>query len=711
MKRHVIFGPCPGAFPANLLRAAALCLGWLVAGWATAAEAAEALANASAVRRLSPAEAAESRPVQISGVVVVLAEATPAVVLIDETDGVYVRTQRVLGTRLRVGDRVAVTGITAPGDFAPIVVATEVRRLGAAPLPPPTRTTLAEVATGGFDADWVEVEGIVRDGQLVPRVADPNGRGTLLVLAWADTRIRVRVQAELDVASLIDAKVRVRGICFNLHNTNRQFVSASLMCSGADAVTVLVSPPADPFALPVRRAGDLLQFDPDGFTGHRVRVQGIVTHQKAGDTLWIRDGRRGLRVVSEAAGQISPGETVDIVGFIDRGGFGPSLVDASFRRIGAGDPPEPIWIEDLEQAALHEADLVSIEAGLREINVDPAGVRLLLDWKGEAIEGLLAGETRETLPKDWQPGSRVRVAGICAVPLPVGRRESGLWTATNFQLLLRTPADLAVVVPAPWWNPERLNQLLAVSALILLLVIVVLGISWRRQVVRRETERKMAEAEFSAILGERNRMARDIHDSLAQGLNAVSMQLELAKNAAGQGTEKVLPHVSTAHVIVRSCLNEARESIWNMRSHALEQTDLAGALENVLRQLGSGLAIDSKVVVVGRRRRLAPQLENDLLRIGQEAIANTIKHSGASRLEVRLEFGADVVRLRVSDNGHGFDADAGGAGGGHYGLAGIRERVAQMHARLDLVSDAAGGTALTVEVPSPDGSRHAAVPV
>lgn len=709
MESSPFFGMRRRVFSAPLLRLMALCLGGLAVGWPSTAMAAETLATASAVRRLAPAEAAESRPVQIAGVVVVLGEATPAVVVIDETDGVYVRTQRVSGMRLHVGDRVAVTGVTAPGDFAPIVVATAVRRLGSAPLPPPTRTTLAEVATGGFDADWVEVEGVVRDGQLVPRVPEGLGRGTLLVVAWADTRMRVRVQAELDVASLIDARVRVRGVCFNLHNTNRQFVSASLMSSGADAVTVLAAPPPDPFALPVRRAGELLQFDPEGFTGHRVRVQGIVTHQKAGDALWIRDGRRGLRVVSEAAGQISPGETVDIVGFIDRGGFGPSLVDAVFRRVGAGDPPEPIWIEDFEAAALHEADLVSIEAGLREINVDPAGVRLLLDWKGEAIEGLLAGVTRETLPEDWQPGSRVRVAGICSVPLPAGRRESGLWTVTNFQLLLRTPADLAVVVPAPWWNPARLNQILAGSALLLLLGIVVLGISWRRQVVRRETERKMAEAEFSAILGERNRMARDIHDSLAQGLNAVSMQLELAKNAAAQGAEKVLPHVSTAHVIVRSCLNEARESIWNMRSHALEQTDLAGALENVLLQVGSGMQLEARVTVTGRRRRLAPQLENDLLRIGQEAIANTIKHAGASRLDVRLEYGSDVVRLRVADNGRGFDAGTRPDGNGHYGLAGIRERVAQMHARFDLRSTAAG-TTLTVEVPTPDGSRHGGEP-
>jgi hypothetical protein len=90
----------------------------------------------------------------------------------------------------------------------------------------------------------------------------------------------------------------------------------------------------DPFALPRRRAGELLQFDPAGFTGHRVRVQGVVTHQKAGDALWIRDGSRGLRIVSAQAGQISPGEWVDIVGFVDRSGLcAPSLGDAVFRRL------------------------------------------------------------------------------------------------------------------------------------------------------------------------------------------------------------------------------------------------------------------------------------------------------------------------------------------------------------------------------------------
>ena len=201
-------------------------------------------------------------------------------------------------------------------------------------------------------------------------------------------------------------------------------------------------------------AGELLQFEPAGFTGHRVRVQGVVTHQKVGDALWIRDGSRGLRVVSAQAGPISPGEWVDIVGFVDRSGYAPSLGDAVFRRLKGGEPPEPIWLTEFAEAVRHEANLIRIEAALQEVQIEPAGVRLRLDWNGRQIEGLLDGAKRESLPVDWQPGSRVRVAGIGAVPPQTLPRESGLWSVTSFQLLLRTPADVEVVQGAPWWNPS-----------------------------------------------------------------------------------------------------------------------------------------------------------------------------------------------------------------------------------------------------------------
>jgi signal transduction histidine kinase len=663
--------------------------------------AAPALTTAIEVRRLTAAEAAEERPVEVSGLVIARVEGASAFVVLDETDGIYVYCRRMEERRVDVGDRVTVTGRTGPGDFAPIIVAEQVTPRGTAALPPPLPTTLAEVASGGFDAKWVEVEGIVRDVRPVPRVGDRAFQSTLVTLAWAEARLPVRVKAELDPASLVDARVRVCGVSFNLHNKDRQFVSASLQADGAAAVRVLAAPAVDPYGLPPRRAGELLQFDPGGFTGHRVRVRGVVTHQLAGDALWIRDGLRGLKVVSAQAGKVQPGEVIDIVGFVDRGDYAPSLGNAIFRRIAAGNPPAAIRVDTAEEAVAHEADLIEIEARVREVQQRPDGVRVQLDWNGSRIEAAMAAGVLTDGSAAFEPGAAVRAAGICVVPRDPQLREAGLWPANSFRLLVRSPADLRVVLAAPWWSSRRVNQALGASALILLTALVVLGIFWRRQIVRRETARKMAEAQFSAILGERNRMARDIHDSLAQGLNAVSMQLELARNAFEKGTDPILPHVDAAHEIVRSCLSRARESIWNMRSQVLERTDLPGALSDVLRQMTSGLALEAEVIVEGQRRRLAPRLENELLKIGQEAISNVLQHAQASRLAVKLDFGPRLVRLSIRDNGRGFDPGVVAASPGHFGLAGMRERVEKLHGRFVLESGPQGGTLVRAEVGAP----------
>jgi signal transduction histidine kinase len=657
--------------------------------------------TAREVRRLRAAEAAEGRPAKVTGVVIALAEGSPAFVVMDESDGIYVLWNRLPDRRLQAGDRVEVTGRTGAGDFAPVLVADEVAMLGTAPLPPPLATTLAEVASGGLDAKWIEVEGIVRDARRVPRMGDRVGQSTLLTLAWAEARLRVRVKGELDPAALIDARVRVRGVSYNLHNNNRQFVSAGVQVDGADAIEVLAAPAPDPYSLPLRRAGELLQFDPEGFTGRRVRVQGVVTHQLAGDALWIRDGARGLKVISDQPGAVGPGEVIDIVGFIDRGEYAPSLGSAMFRRIEAGMPPSPIPVDTPEAAVAHEADLIEIEAIVDEVRRMPDGVRLQLDWRGTRLEASIgAGEVTDGL-RTFEPRARVRVAGICVVPMDPRLRETGLWPATSFRLLLRSAADIRLVSAAPWWTTRRLNQVLGASALTLLAALVTLGVFWRRQILRRETSRKMAEAEFSAILGERNRMARDIHDSLAQGLNAVSMQLELARNASEKGKEPMLPHIDAAHDIVRSCLSRARESIWNMRSQVLERTDLPGALRDVLHQMTRGLALAAEVTVVGPRRRLAPRLENELLKIGQEAISNVLQHAGASRIEVKLEFEPRRVRMSVTDDGRGLDPLGTLPSAGHFGLAGMRERVEKLHGRFALESEPQRGTVVRVEVDAP----------
>jgi len=221
----------------------------------------------------------------------------------------------------------------------------------------------------------------------------------------------------------------------------------------------------------------------------------------------------------------------------------------------------------------------------------------------------------------------------------------------------------------------------------------------RRRLHEQDHRRAMAEAEFAAILAERNRMAREIHDTLAQGLAATSVQLRLAKRQLAQGAEAAQPHLETAQQLVRESLEEARNSIWNMRAHVLESSDLAGALEGILQQLSSGSGVETSIEVTGKARRLAPVVENNLLRVGQEAITNATRHAGARHIEVSLDYAESQLRLVVRDDGRGFDAGQPPPGEGGFGLVGIRERAADLKGELRISSAPGDGTEISLSVP------------
>ncbi len=673
-----------------------------------------ALENAAAVRSLSVQAASEARPVRLRGNLLLVNMPRRALVLLDGTEGVYVELDRQVGEEYRLGDVLEVVGVTDAGDFAPIVRATRIERMGAGTLIPPRPTSIAELNAGGYDAAWIELRGIVRSCVRTPANRMPVSRGGattaaepasheswLVNFAQGDDKMEVQINNAVVPQEIVDAEVYLRGVVFNVHNANRQFVRASVQVADRSMVEVLSPPPADPFALPVRPIGEVLRFSPKGFTGHRIHVRGVVTAHKDGHTLWLREGGRGMQVASGQEGYLLPGDEVDVVGFPDHSGYTPSLNDAVFRKVATGQPPGPQLLKRPEDISRHDANLVQIDASLRELREGSDGLSLILDWQGMEVYALLQRGAIE-VPADWQPGSGVRVTGICLAGRTNFLRPTGLWLPDDLQLWLRSAEDVVVLRPAPWLTTRRALVLVIAIAAATLLALVVVAVHARRQIAQREEARKLAEVEFSAMLAERNRLAREIHDTLAQELNAVSMQLELAKNSAKSGEVKpVLPFLVAAHAIVRQSLSTARESIWDMRSHILERTDLSGALRTVAEQLRGGMDCVIRTQVSGRSRRLAPNVENNLLRIGQEAVSNALKHARPRAIDIELQFEEAQVRLIVSDDGPGFDASEHGAAGSHFGLRGIRERAAQVNGELFIGRNPGGGTRLEVIAKSP----------
>jgi signal transduction histidine kinase len=163
-------------------------------------------------------------------------------------------------------------------------------------------------------------------------------------------------------------------------------------------------------------------------------------------------------------------------------------------------------------------------------------------------------------------------------------------------------------------------------------------------------------------------------------------------------TEAAKTHLDRARLLVRSSIAEARRYVWDLRSQALTKHDLPAALAEMARRLSAESAVQAQVEVSGAFRPLPPAIENNLLRIGQEAVNNAVRHADAQRILVKLNFAARHVQLSVRDNGRGFEPQTTN-GAVHFGLTGMRERAGQMGGQLSIHSSPGAGTEIVVDVP------------
>ena len=207
----------------------------------------------------------------------------------------------------------------------------------------------------------------------------------------------------------------------------------------------------------------------------------------------------------------------------------------------------------------------------------------------------------------------------------------------------------------------------------------------------------------SAILEERNRMARDIHDTLAQGFTGVIVQLEAADDAIGCSRRKEAnEHLQRAAELARRSLNEARRSVHALRPQALQRDNFWEALKGIVKNTTGGTMLHTRFELRGRLRELPPVWQENLLHIGQEALTNALKHARPHNFETRLTFNTKQLRLELRDDGHGFRVKDRHDG---LGLAGMRERVEQMGGELKVTSTRDNGTQVVVTVPYNGESR------
>jgi PAS domain S-box-containing protein len=222
-------------------------------------------------------------------------------------------------------------------------------------------------------------------------------------------------------------------------------------------------------------------------------------------------------------------------------------------------------------------------------------------------------------------------------------------------------------------------------------------------ILAMQLTRLSEETRQSAVVGERNRLAREVHDTLAQGLTGVIVQLEAAGEAMAQSLPaKVSGHLERASALARESLQEARRSVRALRPLALAESSVSMALKDLFTKMAYDTNMVAKLIVDGEPHQLPEEWENNLLRIGQEFLTNAIRHSQATEFHGRLTFEPHRVTLNLRDNGIGFDT------GKHYdglGLVGIRERSETMGGKLTLASEIGKGTSMSIALPVEPGAK------
>jgi signal transduction histidine kinase len=239
----------------------------------------------------------------------------------------------------------------------------------------------------------------------------------------------------------------------------------------------------------------------------------------------------------------------------------------------------------------------------------------------------------------------------------------------------------------------------------------ILAFVWATLLHEKQTHARIEEKVASdAVTEERNRLSREIHDICAQGFAAIVLKLEAAEETLAQSPEEARGDIISARDLARESLKELHASVWNLRPHSLENSNLQTAIEKVAQNTFLGIQMKVSVFLRGAVRELPEEMKSGLLRICQEAMTNAMKHSKASKIQIELTYEPDQVQLCVTDDGVGFNPCISRPQNG-LGLTSMRERAERLRGQWWIYSAPGQGTQIQVVVPiqaeTPQKSKHA----
>jgi two-component sensor histidine kinase len=396
--------------------------------------------------------------------------------------------------------------------------------------------------------------------------------------------------------------------------------------------------------------------------------------------LFVQDSTGGAYITQPNSPLLKVGDEVEVTGEAHPGNFSTTIEHAKVKVLWAQTPMPPVSVTASQASTgKFDAEFVEVQGHLTGKEHGSGNSLILnLDEGPQSFRAILNPGRSGYLFSTLKLGSSLRLRGICVVD-PAFTRN-----LTPFVLLLRSNEDLQVLAGPPWWST---GHIIAILFGLLLLALVVNFVYHR-----------IAHWRLQGVLEERQRLAHEMHDTLAQSFAGIGFQLQAIRNRLPEEESAVLQQLDLASNLVRHSHEEARRSIATLRPESLESEDILTALDHCALRMVEGGSVKVVVEKEGDQRQIPLRIADTLYRIGQEAIANAVRHAQPSTLTIRLTYSHNLACLRIEDNGTGFQKGDGLAG---FGIRGMKRRAQSISAEFHIESEPGAGTRIRINAPLP----------
>jgi signal transduction histidine kinase len=410
-----------------------------------------------------------------------------------------------------------------------------------------------------------------------------------------------------------------------------------------------------------------------------VLLRGTITY--IGTNIIIQDQTGAIAVHPLTFFHLTLGDEAEVLGDDKVANNVHAIEHAKVKSLWRSSSPVSLALSpDLAAEGEYNLYLVEIEGSVvKEENNPDGSIKLSLEGGHQFFSANLQPQPFGTLSrKQLDPGSAVQLTGVLSVHEHYGI-QSG-----SFTLLMRSSEDIRVVKTPPWWTAKHIGSL----ALTLIPLAALIHFLRLRGVQNH----------FASIMAERGRIARDIHDTLAQGFAGIAFQLEGAAQEMERDKTLAQEHLNLALSMVRHSRAEAHRSISTLRA-CTQDLPLERMIEEMVSQMSVGSKVKIHINLIGGTGLLPSTLVDQLFRVTQEAVSNTLQHAKARNIWIALEYRKAEVLLQITDDGCGFNVEqVAGPQSGHFGLVGMRERAERLNGTLSLTSSCAG-TKLDIHAP------------